>query len=54
MYDCAQAGVYFVTVCTKDRRCLFGDVAAGAMRLNQFGRIAQTCWQEIGDHFPKT
>ena len=31
--DYAQAGAYFVTICTQDRRCLFGDIANDQMRL---------------------
>ena len=51
-YDYAQAGAYFVTVCTHDRRCLFGDVVDGATRLNDVGRVVETCWEAIPDHFP--
>jgi len=28
-YDYAQAGAYFVTICTQDRACLFGEIAEG-------------------------
>jgi len=28
-YDYAQAGAYFVTICTQDRACLFGEAAIG-------------------------
>jgi len=51
-YDYTQAGAYFVTICTKDRACLFGDVADGVMRLNQMGHIVRQCWLAIPDHFP--
>jgi hypothetical protein len=33
-YDYAQAGAYFVTICTQGRVCLFGEVVDGAMRWN--------------------
>jgi hypothetical protein len=33
-YDYSQAGAYFVTICTQDMECLFGDIDDGAMRLN--------------------
>jgi putative transposase len=52
-YDYTQAGAYFVTVCTKDRACLFGDVADGEMRLNQIGYIVRQCWLAIPEHFPR-
>jgi REP element-mobilizing transposase RayT len=51
-YDYTQPGAYFVTLCTKARQCLFGDVVNREMRLNSLGHIAFTCWQAIPDHFP--
>ncbi|WP_245971562.1 transposase [Calidithermus terrae] len=51
-YDYAQAGAYFVTICTRDRACLFGEVVDGEMRLNDAGRIARQCWLDIPNHFP--
>ena len=50
-YDYTRAGAYFVTICTKDRACLFGDVADGVMRLNQMGQIVRQCWLAIPDPF---
>lgn len=38
-YDYAQEGVYFVTICTKGKVCLFGDVVKKAMVLNEAGRM---------------
>ena len=29
-YDYARVGAYFVTVCTHERRCLFGDIVDGS------------------------
>ncbi|MCS6804883.1 MAG: transposase [Blastocatellia bacterium] len=51
-YDYAQPGAYFITICTHDRACLFGDVVDGKMRLNAMGQMVQQCWQEIPCHFP--
>ncbi|NEX14063.1 MAG: transposase [Prosthecochloris sp.] len=51
-YDYAQEGVYFVTVCTQDKKCLFGDVVDTAMVLNDAGEMVKRCWQEIPVHFP--
>ncbi len=52
-YDYAQAGTYFVTVCTQNRECLFGEVVDGVMRLNAAGRMVAFAWQAIADHFPQ-
>ena len=51
-YDYSQPGAYFVTICTHERRCLFGDVVDGEMRLNELGKIARQCWLAIPEHFP--
>ena len=51
-YDYTQPGAYFVTICTHERTCLFGEVVDGVMVLNAYGRIAQACWESIPDHFP--
>jgi len=47
-----QSGSYFVTICTRDRECLFGHMVNGEMRLNDAGEIARRCWEGILDHFP--
>ncbi|WP_028298195.1 transposase [Olivibacter sitiensis] len=51
-YDYSQAGLYFVTICVQNRRCLFGDVVDGEMVLNDAGNVAHGCWAEIPEHFP--
>lgn len=43
-YDYGGAGGYFVTICTDGRGCLFGELLAGAMRLNGFGEIVREEW----------
>jgi putative transposase len=43
-YDYSQEGLYFVTICTQNRECLFGDIANGKMQLNPMGEIAHAEW----------
>lgn len=50
-YDYRAPGSYFVTICTYQRLCLFGDVVNGKMRLNAFGEAVNDCWQAIPQHF---
>jgi REP element-mobilizing transposase RayT len=50
-YDYARAGAYFITICTRGRACLFGDLVAGKMRLNDFGKIVQATWSHLPDHY---
>ena len=53
-YDYSQPGAYFITICTADRECLFGEVVNRNMQLNPMGQIARQCWLAIPDHFPNT
>jgi putative transposase len=50
-YDYASTGIYFVTICTHQRRCLFGKIDDSIMQLNAHGIIAKQCWLEIPQHF---
>jgi putative transposase len=43
-YDYAEPGAYFVTVCMRDRVCLFGHVMNGEMHLNEAGEVARQEW----------
>lgn len=52
-YDYAQAGSYFVTICTKDRACLFGEIVDCVVRLNDCGVIVERVWTSIPKHFPR-
>ena len=47
-YDYTTPNYYFVTICTRDKICLFGTVD----RLNEFGKIANTGLSQIENHFP--
>ena len=51
-YNYAQAGAYFVTICTQNRECLLGKVVGGEMALNDAGRIAQEMWNRLPGRFP--
>jgi putative transposase len=44
-YDYSSAGSYFITICTYERECLFGDIFDGEMQLNQYGQIIAEEWQ---------
>jgi len=51
-YDYSQAGLYFITICVQDRKCLFGKIENDEMVMNDAGKIADDCWLEIQNHFP--
>ena len=43
-YDYGQNGMYFVTICAKDRENFFGEVDDGKMVLNGVGEIVREEW----------
>ena len=47
-YDYSTPNYYFVTICTKDKGCIFGHPNA----LNPYGEIAKQGILEIEVHFP--
>ncbi len=49
--DYATPGKYFVTICTGNRKLLFGKVVLEKTNLNQVGKIAEIFWQNIPVHF---
>jgi REP element-mobilizing transposase RayT len=51
-YDYSSHGAYFVTICTHEKKCLFGQVIDDSMVLNKFGEIVWACWQDIPYHYP--
>jgi len=52
-YDYSQAGGYFITICTHEKECLFGEVVDGEIQLNDIGKIVKSEWlktEEIRDN----
>lgn len=43
-YDYSSSGMYFITICTQDKLCLFGEVVNGEMILNDMGKLAYNEW----------
>ena len=51
-YDHSQLGAYFITICTRDRMCIFGEIVNGVMHLNEAGHIVAWTWQDLPNHVP--
>lgn len=57
-YDYSAAGAYFVTVCTKDHKCLFWEGVGASIarptsvRLSEYGKIVSQAIQDIPAHYP--
>ncbi len=47
-YDYSQTGAYFVTICTKERRCLFGAVGADSIS----ARMVERTFREVIEQYP--
>jgi REP element-mobilizing transposase RayT len=60
-YDYSQEGAYFLTICTKDRECLFWNVGAYCdtpslvtpLPLNDLGHIVEEEWLRTSDLRPQ-
>ncbi len=53
-YDYSRQGLYYITLCCQDHICLFGEIIDEKMILNDAGKIANDCWNQIPEHFPNT
>lgn len=50
-YDYSQPGAYFVTICTQDRECLFGEIINGKMIINDAGKMVENEWIDLPHRF---
>jgi putative transposase len=50
-YDYTQPGAYYITICTYQKQCWFGDVVNGEMQHNQLGYIVYSFWQALPRRF---
>lgn len=56
-YDYRTPGAYFITICTHDKMCLFGNVLPGGvfdepqMSLSLLGQVAKSCLLAIESHY---
>ncbi len=50
-FDYSSGGHYFITICTHERTCFFGEVIDGEMLLNSCGEMVASMWAEIPRRF---
>ena len=50
-YDYSQPGLYYITICTQNRLCLFGRIENGKMILNDAGRMVENEWLKMPVRF---
>ena len=51
-YDYSGTGAYFVTICTQNRKCLFGEIIEADVNLNEIGKMVLWHWRRIPHYFP--
>lgn len=51
-WNYAAAGYYFVTICEKNRNCVFGETVSEGVSFTPLGQTAMECWMAIPEHFP--
>ena len=57
-WDYGWNAFYFVTICTKNRKCYFGEIRKRIVdeplrvSLSEIGKIAEQYWINIPEHFP--
>ena len=58
-WDYGWNAAYYVTICTHNRECYFGEIvkpnnckSSQIMQLSEIGNIAKKYWLEIPAHFP--
>jgi putative transposase len=51
-YDYAQDGWYYVTICSQNHRCLFGEISQEKMILNSAGAMIEKWWRKLPEKYP--
>ena len=51
-YDYTQAGMYFITICTQNHECFFGEINDGKMHWNDNGKMVEKWYFELTNKFP--
>lgn len=53
-YNYSLTGYYYATICTHNRKKIFGDIKNVKMKINQHGEIVKNAWLQIPNHFSNT
>lgn len=46
-YNYSAPGAYYITLCTYERACLFGEIIDDAIVLSEFGKVVDDLWLEL-------
>ena len=50
-FDYSSPGYYFITICTQNRECLFGNISQGTLELNDAGEMIKIGWTNLTQRF---
>lgn len=50
-YDYSKKGRYYITICCKDKKCLFGKIVANKIILNDAGKMVNQEWLKMPERF---
>ncbi len=50
-FDYSRDGIYFITICTKNRVPVFGEIVQCKMILSGPGKIVKNCWYDLPNHY---
>lgn len=51
-YDYSQSGSYFITICARQRECIFGKIKEGKTILSHLGKLVEQEWLALPHRFP--
>ena len=51
-FDSSKIGMYFVTICSAERKCIFSEIRGNSPILSPVGDAVKTFWAQIPQHFP--
>jgi hypothetical protein len=51
-HDYATPGAYFVTICTRERECVLGDIVDGTFVESTVGGVVRETWASLPCRFP--
>ena len=50
-YNYSNDGMYFITICARNRECIFGRINEKEMRLNEYGEIIKQSWRWLEEQY---
>jgi len=50
-YDYSRPGLYFITICVRDRECILSEINMRSVILTNFGKIVEKFWVQLPQRF---